>query len=143
MRQGFPHGSDNKEHACNMGGRPGFNPWFKKIPWRREWLPTPVCLPGEFHGQGCLVEYSPWCHKDSGASEPLIHSHLRFHHEFIPVHLSIKSAVPKLSHQQYSLLPQLHKITFVERINVLINIKCKLMDLAFVPLIVEQENLPF
>ena len=27
----------------------GFNPWVEKIPWRREWLPTPVFLPGEFH----------------------------------------------------------------------------------------------
>ena len=33
----------------------------KKIPWRREWLPTPVFLPGEeFHGQRSLVGYSPW-----------------------------------------------------------------------------------
>ena len=31
--------------------RPGFHPRVKKIPWRREWLPTPVFLPGEFHGQ--------------------------------------------------------------------------------------------
>ena len=30
---------------------PGFRPWVRKIPWRREWLPTPVFLPGEFHGQ--------------------------------------------------------------------------------------------
>ena len=27
------------------------NPWIRKIPRRREWLPTPVFLPGEFHGQ--------------------------------------------------------------------------------------------
>ena len=26
--------------------RPGFHPWIGKIPWRREWLPTPVFLPG-------------------------------------------------------------------------------------------------
>ena len=32
-------------------------------PWRREWLPTPVFLPGEFHGQGSLLDYSPWCHR--------------------------------------------------------------------------------
>ena len=32
-------------------GRPGFNPWVRKIPWRREWLPTPVFLTGEAHGQ--------------------------------------------------------------------------------------------
>ena len=30
------------------------------IPWRREWQPTPVSLPGEPHGQGSLVSYSPW-----------------------------------------------------------------------------------
>ena len=29
-----------------------------KIPWRREWLPTPVFLPGEFHGQRSLAGYS-------------------------------------------------------------------------------------
>ena len=28
-------------------GRLGFDPWVGKIPWRREWLPTPVLLPGE------------------------------------------------------------------------------------------------
>ena len=28
-----------------------FDPWVGKIPWRREWLPTPVFLPGEAHGQ--------------------------------------------------------------------------------------------
>ena len=26
----------------------GFLPWIRKIPWRREWLPTPIFLPGEF-----------------------------------------------------------------------------------------------
>ena len=31
--------------------RRGFNPWVGKIPWRREWQPTPVFLPGEFHGE--------------------------------------------------------------------------------------------
>ena len=31
-------------------GRPGFNPWVWKIPWRRERLPTPVLWPGAFHG---------------------------------------------------------------------------------------------
>ena len=32
--------------------RRGLDPWVRKIPWRREWLPTPVFLPGEFHGRG-------------------------------------------------------------------------------------------
>ena len=34
-------------------------PWAGKIPWRREWQPTPVFLPGEFHEQRSLVGYSP------------------------------------------------------------------------------------
>ena len=31
-----------------------------KILWRREWQPTQVFLPGEFHGQRSLAGYSPW-----------------------------------------------------------------------------------
>ena len=38
--------------------RPWFKSWVEKIPWRREWLPTPVFLPGEFHGQRSLMDYS-------------------------------------------------------------------------------------
>ena len=38
-----------------QGGRPGFDPWVGKIPWRRESLPTPVFRSREFHGL-----YSPW-----------------------------------------------------------------------------------
>ena len=30
-----------------------------KIPWRREWLPTPVFLLGKSHGQRSLTGYSP------------------------------------------------------------------------------------
>ena len=41
---------DGKESACNAGG-PGFDPWVRKIPWRKKWHLTPVFLSGEFHGQ--------------------------------------------------------------------------------------------
>ena len=34
--------------------------WVGKITWRRKWQPTPVFLPGQFHGQRRLVCYSPW-----------------------------------------------------------------------------------
>ena len=43
--------------------RPQFEPWIGKIPWRREWLPSPVFFTGEFHGQRSLVGYSPWAAK--------------------------------------------------------------------------------
>ena len=45
-------------------GRPGFDPWVGKIPWRRKWQPTPVFLLGESHGQRSLVGYSSWGHKE-------------------------------------------------------------------------------
>ena len=40
--------------------RRGFDPWVREIPWRRNWQPTPVFLPGESHGQRSLGGYSPW-----------------------------------------------------------------------------------
>ena len=43
-------GSDGKESACNAGD-PGVSPWIGKMHWQKEWQPTPVFLPGEFHGQ--------------------------------------------------------------------------------------------
>ena len=49
--------------------RPGFNPWARKIPWRRKWQPTPVFLPAEFHGQRSLVGYSPRGLKKSDMTE--------------------------------------------------------------------------
>ena len=43
----------------------------RKIPWRRKWQPTPVFLPGEFHGQRRLADPSPWGHKESDTSKQL------------------------------------------------------------------------
>ena len=51
---------------CLHCRRPGFNPWVRKIPWGREWLPAPVFLPGDFHGQRSLEGYSPCGHKRVG-----------------------------------------------------------------------------
>ena len=54
-----------KNLPANAGDmRLGFDPWVGKIPWRREWQPTPGFLPGESHGQRSLVGYSPWGHKE-------------------------------------------------------------------------------
>ena len=55
----FPGGLGDKESACNAED-PAFNPRGGKIPWRRKYQPTPVFLPGEFHGQRSLVGNSPW-----------------------------------------------------------------------------------
>ena len=74
--QGFPCGSAGKESACKKEsacnvGRPGFDPWVGKIPWRREQLLTPILWPGEFHGL-----YSPWGRKELDTTEQLtLHTH--------------------------------------------------------------------
>ena len=46
--------------------RLGFDPWVRKILWRRKWLPTPVFLPGESHEQRSLEGSSPWACKRVG-----------------------------------------------------------------------------
>ena len=51
---GFPGGSDSKKSTCPCR-RPRFDPWVGKIPWRREWQPTLVFLPGKSHGQRSLA----------------------------------------------------------------------------------------
>ena len=51
--------------------KPGFDPWVRKILWKSEWLPIPVFLPREFHGQRNLAGYSPWDHKESDTTEQL------------------------------------------------------------------------
>ena len=50
---GFPGGTSGKEShlQCRRCKRCVLNPWVGKIPWRRKWWPTPVFLPGKFHGQ--------------------------------------------------------------------------------------------
>jgi len=61
-------GSNGKD--CLHCRRPGFNPQVGN--WRREWLPTPVFLPGELHGQRSLAGYSPWDHKELDTTEQLM-----------------------------------------------------------------------
>ena len=52
-----------------MQERPKLNLWFGKIPWRREWQPTPVFLPGKSRELRSLVGYSPWSRRQSDMTE--------------------------------------------------------------------------
>ena len=70
----FPAGSVVKKmNACQCRRR-GFDPWVRKIPWRRKRQPTPVFLPGESHGQRSTVGYSPWYRKGSDTTYQLNNS---------------------------------------------------------------------
>ena len=71
---GFPCGASGKELACQCRRckRPGFDPWVRKILWRRAWQPTPVFLPGKIpwtEEPGGL--YRPWGHKELDMTERL------------------------------------------------------------------------
>ena len=69
------HAWDGKESACNAGDLGSIPEIELEIPWRREWQPTPVLLPGEFHGRRSLVGCSPWGCKESDMTvQPAQHS---------------------------------------------------------------------
>ncbi|KAI4536591.1 hypothetical protein MG293_012794 [Ovis ammon polii] len=53
------HRSKGKKKRILLQCRCGFDPWIRKIRWRREWPPTPAFLPGESHGQRSLEGSSP------------------------------------------------------------------------------------
>ena len=61
--------------VCLQCRRPGSDPWVGKIPWRRKWQPTQVCLPGEFHGQKNLAGCSPQGRTESNTTEWLTYTH--------------------------------------------------------------------
>ena len=50
-----------------------FDSWVGEIPWRRAWLPTPIFLPGQSHGQRNLAGYSSWGCKELDTAEWLTH----------------------------------------------------------------------
>ena len=54
---------------CLQCKTPEYNLWVEKIPWRKEWLPIAVLLPGEFRGQRSLEGYSPWGCKELDTTE--------------------------------------------------------------------------
>ena len=70
-RWGFPGGASGKEPTCQSRRhkRLRFDPWVRKIPWRRAWQPTPVLLPGESQGQWSLVGYGPLGYKQLDTTE--------------------------------------------------------------------------
>ena len=55
----LPENQMINSNNCRRRKRLRFGPWVKEIPWSRKWHPTPVFLPGKFHGQRSLVGHSP------------------------------------------------------------------------------------
>ena len=74
---GFPVGSYNKS-ACNAGD-PGSIPRLGRSPEEKNG-PTLIFLPGEFHGQRSLADYSPWVTESrTWPSDSHTHTHTHTH----------------------------------------------------------------
>ena len=67
---GPPKWFSGKESACNSGDA-GSIPGWGRFPGEGKWQPTPVLLPGKFHGWKSLVGYSPWGRKELDMTEQL------------------------------------------------------------------------
>ena len=104
----------------NLSGDLGLIPGSGRFPWRREWLPSPVFLPGEFHGQRSLAGYSPdqisrsvvsdslWPHESQHARPPCPSPTPGVHSDSRPLsqwcHPAISSSVVPFSSCPQSLL---------------------------------------
>ena len=88
-----------KESTSSVGdGKLRFDPWVRKIPWRRKWQPTPVFLPGKSYGQRNLVAIVHVVAKESGTAEQLnnkirVSLHIVFLEVYVDVHFLI-SCIP-------------------------------------------------
>ena len=96
MEAGFPGGAVVKNPPADAGaaGNEGSVPRIG-IPWRRKWQPTPVFLPGKFHGQRSRAGYNPRGGQESEATEDT-HTHTHTH---TPTHTHthrVEAAVPSI-----------------------------------------------
>ena len=68
-----------KESVCqHRRQRCGFDPGLGGFPWSRKWQPVPVFLPGKFHAQRSLADYSPLGRKEldrTAQTPPPTHTH--------------------------------------------------------------------
>ena len=60
----------------DVSDRCGFDPWVRKISWRRAWQPTLVFLPGKCHGQRSLASYHPLDCKELDMTEATYHARM-------------------------------------------------------------------
>ena len=73
---GFPDGSVDKEASCKARdtGDVSLIPESGRSPGGKKWQPTPVFLPGKFHGQRSLEGYTPGRHKESDTTEHMAYT---------------------------------------------------------------------
>ena len=98
----------------------------QEVPWRREWQPTPVFLPGEVHGQRSLADYSPWGCNESETTEQLVYiyiTHIYISHICVCIeYIHTYVYIPFLCAPEINIINQLYlkktqKVLFKHRIN--------------------------
>ena len=84
LRAGFPTAQTVKDLPATQ------ETWVRsrvgKIPRRRKGQPTPALLPGDSHGQGSLMSYSPRGRKEPDTTEKLTHTVLQACAHFTDIH---------------------------------------------------------
>ena len=97
---GLPRLLSGKESVCQCR-RHGFDPWVRKMPCRRKWLPIPGFSPEKSDGHRSLGGYSPWDFpgKNTGVGC----------HFFLQGIFLIQGSNPCLLHWQTDSLPLSHQ----------------------------------
>ena len=78
-----------KKKSAYQCWRLEFNPWVRKITWRRKCQPTLVFLPGKSHGQRSLAGYSPWGHKESDTTKYTMSFYSAMKRNEVPILISM------------------------------------------------------
>ena len=60
-----------KEYVKAIHCHPDYLTYMQSTLRRRQWHPTPLLLPGAFHGPRSLASYSPWGGKELNTTEQL------------------------------------------------------------------------
>ena len=80
--ESFPGSASGKESACQFKRHKShnFNPWVRKVPWRRKWQPTPALTwripwteePGGLQTMGSQIAGHDWIHMPGRAMEKIL-----------------------------------------------------------------------
>ena len=108
----FPLWLSGKESPCQCWShrRLGFDPWVGKIPWRRQWQPTPVFLPAKIpwteEPDGVLSMRSlrgtcDWVHRHSLKGHPSHESWSSFFFEFSVTHNQACDELFRINHSHH------------------------------------------
>ena len=89
---------------------------FREISQRRQWHPTPVLLPGKFHGWRSLAGYSPQGHQESDVTKVTQHAHTYTGYRQITLHITVQCGHEnELSTAAHSIMGELYKHNIKEK----------------------------